>query len=287
MLDIQMNNSFKGRLRDGGDASAGEREQPASEREGHVLIIGYGPAGQLCAWAAEQAKLPYVVIEMNPDTVKKYRKAGKPIYYGDAERVYLLEHYGVRKARSMVIAVSDNEAAHGITQTSRHLNPSLHIISRARFMSEVGELQKQGADEVVAEEFETAVELATRLLTASRVSAQDIGTLIRQAREKNYPALRDMIINEINLHPIQQKIPHLVMQEFVVERGSPLDGGSFEEAGVRAAVGVTVVALKREDSFIEHPDENFRFASGDEAYAFLSLEDAETARSFFSASAPA
>ncbi len=249
--------------------------------EGHTLIIGYGPAGKLCSWGAAQAKLPYVVIEMNPDTVRACRRAGVPIYYGDAEHMSILEHHGIHRAAGLVIAISDPEAVYSITQTARHLNKDLHILSRVRFMSEIDALKKEGADEVVAEDFETSVELLTRFLAANHVPGPEIGALVRRVRAKTYQAVRDTVVNEMSMDLLQEQMPLLVMKPFTVGKGSPLDGKTFREAGVHDAVGVTVVALKRAGRLIKHPSEDFRFQPDDEAYGFLSLDDIEAVGKFF------
>lgn len=264
-------------------ASRLEPSKDERELECRSMIIGYGPAGKLCAWAAEQTKIPYVVIEMNPETVHESRKQGVPIYFGDAEHPSILEHHGLARARSMVIAVSDPEAVRAITQNSRHLNRDLHIIARARYMAERDEIRGLGADEVVAEEYEASIEILTRFLAANRVPGPEIGALVRRVREKNYQALKDTLANELSVDALQKEMPMLIMKPLIIGKGAPLDGKTFREAAVHAAVGVTVVALKRDGNLIRHPDEDFRFAADDTAYAFLSMDDIDAVSAFFTA----
>jgi len=50
----------------------------------HLIIVGFGINGRNVARAAKAAGIPYVITEMNPETVRNEKAAGEPIYYGDA-----------------------------------------------------------------------------------------------------------------------------------------------------------------------------------------------------------
>ncbi|MDT8274033.1 MAG: cation:proton antiporter, partial [Desulfomonilia bacterium] len=142
--------------------------------EDHLIIIGYGINGRNVSRAARFAGIPYLILEMNPETVRSERAKGEPIYYGDATQHAILEHVGVRKARVLVIAIPDAAAVRKITSTARSLNGSLHIIARTRYVSEVDPLYQLGADEVIPEEFETSIEIFSRTLAKYLIPHDDI-----------------------------------------------------------------------------------------------------------------
>ena len=52
----------------------------------HLIIVGFGVSGRNLARAAKTGEIPYVIIEMNPETVRRERQSGEPIFYGDALR---------------------------------------------------------------------------------------------------------------------------------------------------------------------------------------------------------
>ncbi|MBC7293434.1 MAG: cation:proton antiporter, partial [Thermoleophilia bacterium] len=54
--------------------------QEEAEVSDHLLIIGFGINGRNLARAAREVGIPYVVIEMNPDTVRKETVRGEPLY---------------------------------------------------------------------------------------------------------------------------------------------------------------------------------------------------------------
>lgn len=63
-----------------------------------------------------------------------------------------------------------------------HLNPGACLIVRARHVQEVKELRRLGADEVIPEEFETSVEIFSRVLSRYLVPQDEIERLIAQVR---------------------------------------------------------------------------------------------------------
>ena len=87
------------------------------------------------------------------------------VFYGDAVRREVMQHIGVEKARILVIAISDLSATRHIVAQARELAPNLHIIVRTRYMSELQELYRLGANQVIPEEFETSIEIFSRVLT--------------------------------------------------------------------------------------------------------------------------
>ena len=132
------------------------------------------------AKAAKAARIKYMVIEMNPETVIKEKQGGEPIFFGDAAYDAVLEHAAVDRARVMVITVPDIMATRGIVRAARGLNPSLHIIARTRYMREITTLMELGADDVVTEEFESAIEIFTMVLLKYLTPRQEIEQLIAE-----------------------------------------------------------------------------------------------------------
>jgi len=144
-----------------------ETRSAETSAKDHLVIIGYGLNGRNLARAAKAASVPYVIIEMNPDTVAEEKAKGQPIHYGDATNEKVLEHANVGEARIVVIAISDAGATRRITAAVREMNPKVHIIVRTRYLKEMGPLYDMGANEVVPEEFETSLEIFARVLKST------------------------------------------------------------------------------------------------------------------------
>jgi CPA2 family monovalent cation:H+ antiporter-2 len=163
--------------------------EETSHASDHVVIIGYGLNGRNLALALKRVSIPYVVIEMNPETVSKERKRGEPILYGDASTPEILDHAGIRRARVLVIAVSDPSSIRRSTELARRMHPALHIIVRTRYLQEMMPLMDLGANEVVPEEFETSLEIFSRTLRKLLVP-RDVGALRPRGARHGYGALR-------------------------------------------------------------------------------------------------
>jgi CPA2 family monovalent cation:H+ antiporter-2 len=129
----------------------------------HVIICGYGPIGRDVAVFAGQHGMDYVAIELNPRTVQEHAGKGVPIFYGDFSNARVLEHAGIDRARALVVTAPDMAAGHRAVKLARALNPDLLIVARTRYQGQAEGLLRDGANEVIEEEFETAVEVVARL----------------------------------------------------------------------------------------------------------------------------
>ena len=63
-----------------------------------------------------------------------------------------------------MVAINDAAATRRIAGAVRRLNPKAQLIVRTRYLQEMNSLYQLGADEVIPEEFETSVEIFTRVL---------------------------------------------------------------------------------------------------------------------------
>ena len=80
----------------GKEASSPEAEQQkASTLKDHLIIVGFGISGKHLAQVAKESGIPYTILEMNPETVSRYKNK-EPISHGDASQPVILEHLGVR-----------------------------------------------------------------------------------------------------------------------------------------------------------------------------------------------
>jgi len=136
------------------------------KKSNHVIIVGFGLNGRNLARVLKDSDIPYVVLELNPDAVRKSKRKGEPIYYGDGTSPEMLRKLGILWARVLVIAISDPSATRRIVEIARMENPRIHIMVRTRYVSEIEELVSLGADEVRKEGYRT---LRTDLTAKTRV----------------------------------------------------------------------------------------------------------------------
>ena len=247
----------------------------------HLIILGFGVGGRLLARAARMAGIPYVILEMNPDTVRHYAAEGEPIHHGDAIHPAVLHQLGISRARVLAIVVSDPTAVRAVTEIARHLNPQVHILARTRFLGEVAALKELGASDVIPEEFETSIEIFSRVLSKYLAPVGDITRFTHEVRAENYEMLRTTGVGGASLASLQQHMPDLTITVYTVEKESPLEDTSLLDAGLRQKAGVTVAAVARGDELFAHPGGEFRFAAEDRVYLFSSPVEAAAAAPLF------
>src|SRR5436853_477673 len=140
----------------------------------HVIVAGYGLNGRNLTAALRSISAPYLIVELNAQTVRKARTEGEPAFYGDATRDEILHALGIDRARLFVIAISDPSATRRMVRVARALNPKVYIIARTRYLVEIPELTRLGANVVIPEEFETSIEIFSRVLARYNVPRDEI-----------------------------------------------------------------------------------------------------------------
>lgn len=221
--------------------------------EDHLVIIGYGLNGKNLSRAAAYAGIPYIILEVNADTVRKERLKGEPIYYGDATHELVLKHINVDKARVVVIAISDSAATRRVTYMARKLSPLAHIIVRTRFVADMHDLYELGANEVIPEEYETSIEIFARVLTRYMVPHDQIETYVESVRREGYEMLRSLSRAELKINEENAAFMGMEITSLKVPYNSALAGRKIEDMELRKKYGVTVVAIQREKKVIPNP----------------------------------
>jgi CPA2 family monovalent cation:H+ antiporter-2 len=147
-------------------APSSDEDDATRQLHDHVIIAGWGVSGEELGHALRAAGIPYVVVDLNPQTVRQASADGEPMVYGDVTAPDVLEHLGIHRARMLVMVINDPDAAERGVRTARRLAPTLPILVRARFVASVDGLFKAGATDVVPAELEAAVEVTARVLLA-------------------------------------------------------------------------------------------------------------------------
>lgn len=238
-------------------------DQAKKKLENHLVIVGYGLNGTNVARAARRVNAPYTIIELNPELVQDARRANEPIYFGDATNEAVLEHAGIDTARTAAIVISDAIATRRIVATIRQLNPRIHIIARTRFVSEMEELYRLGADQVIPEEYETSVEIFTRVLQAYDLPQEEIWEFSESIRAEGYGMLRSPSPESGRKGTIQLDLPQMEIESVRVEAGAESTSCSVAQLNVRKRFGVTILAVRRGSEVLPNPDPNEKLQAED------------------------
>jgi CPA2 family monovalent cation:H+ antiporter-2 len=241
-----------------------EHDEFPEKIKDHVIIIGFGLNGQNLARVLKEAEIPYVVLELNIGTVREMKRQGEPIYYGDGTKADVLHRLGIDTAKILVIAISDPSSCRNIVTTARNINPKLFIIARTRYAAEVDDLLQLGANEVIPEEFETSIEIFSRVLAKYQRPKNEIFNFADMIREDGYRVLRHTKTSARK--PLFDKcavLSDVTIELFTIDSRSPVLGRSIEDLRFRTKTGATIIAIERNRQMHTSPDPKFSFEAGD------------------------
>lgn len=253
-------------------------------REGHVVIVGFGINGRNLARVLRESEIPYVVLELNSDVVRRMKRRGEPIYYGDGSSVEMLHKLGIHSARALVVAISDAASTRKIVQAARLENPDLHIIVRTRYLAEMDDLKKLGATEVIPEEFETSVEIFSRVLHHYAVPRNVINDYADSIREDNYRILRRIELPRKRLFEHESVLAGIETESFLLKEAMAISGSSIRDIRLRAETGVTIIAVQRDSTLHQNPSPEFVLLGGDVLFLIGKREDLHRAIEYLSGS---
>ena len=220
---------------------------------GHTIIAGYGLNGRNLARTLRATRIPYTVLEVNADTIRKARDEGEPIIYGDITREDTLLRAGADCARVIVFAISDFAATRIAIRFVRKINPSAFILVRTRYAAEVDELIMLGADQVIAEEFETSIEIFSRVLHQYHIPGNIIANQISLVRFDGYKMLRGISLDQEKINQVAAMFAAATVDNAQITSGAPCIGRSLRELDLRKVSGASVIAIVRDGAAITNP----------------------------------
>jgi len=246
-----------------GKTKVSDKEGIPRKRHDHVIIVGFGLNGRNLAKVLKEAEIPYVILEMNSDTVREMRKKGEPIHYGDGSSKEILHKMGIERARLLVVAISDPVSTRRIVSIARQANADVYIIVRTRYLIEVDDLKSLGADEVIPEEFETSIEIFSRVLHRYSFPRNAILDMIDKIRSNSYTALRGVELPRHKLFEKYEWLPEIEIDGYRIPEDSHLNEKTIKELQIRKKTGITVIAVRRGKSVHTNPEPDFRLKAED------------------------
>ncbi len=248
----------------------------------HVIVVGYGFNGQNVARVLGLLDVPFMVVELNPVGTRKLAEEGLPSLHGDATQVLVLEAAGLARAQALVVTVADATTCRQIVSVARRHRPDLSIIARTRYLREVEELHRLGADDVVPEEYETSLELAGRVLATYGTPDGLIEREKALLRESRYQTLSEGG-QPLAQHALRAVLSSIALEEVTVSERAVGGGRSLKELGVRERTGATVLALLRGRKLTGNPSADLRIDPSDVLIVAGTPQELDAARQLLAA----
>ena len=142
-----------------------EHVSPVSDDRYRILLVGYGPCGELVAQVLRRHDMEVVVLEMNIDTVTRLQNEGLPAIHGDASNRTILRMAGVEKAKAIIISSAAAPAVQ-IASSARSLNPDIRVVAHTNYIRVARAIVQAGDAHAFAGEAEVALAMSSHMLRA-------------------------------------------------------------------------------------------------------------------------
>jgi monovalent cation:H+ antiporter-2, CPA2 family len=186
-----------------------------------------------------------MVIELNPEIIRQERSTFRPNFmFGDAVQAEVLEHAGIRRARTLVVVVSEEEAIPRIIHTARQISPDVHILARTRRVRNAPFLLELGADEIISEEFEASLEIFSRALRNYNLPEEEIGYIISRMKKLGKTMFTKSTDGEAQLEDPRIIFNDRHVHTFRIEPGSEAEGKTLGELELPARFGIGEVGIR-------------------------------------------
>ncbi len=137
--------------------------------ENHTIVCGYGRNGRQAASKLKKYNKPCVIIEKNQDLLAEIETDGFLFIHGDATEDVSLVRAGIAKAENLITALPSDADNLYVVLSSRQLNTTANIVSRAKNESTEKKLKIAGANNVIMPDRIGGAYMASLLVTPDLV----------------------------------------------------------------------------------------------------------------------
>ena len=230
-LGVLIESLFEGRL---DDQIRRRRMQKQIDRlSGHVVLCGFGQVGRAIHRELSTAGRKVVVVDR-----RELEDEGLPLnVIGEATDDDVLVAAGLQRASTLVLALDSDVDNLYVALTARSMCPSLFIVARSNNSSGEPKLRQAGVDRVV---------------NAHEIGGSRMAALVLQ------PDVVEFL--DVVMHDEELEV-HL--EETRVVSGGPYAGRALSACKIAESTGATVLAVRRNESFVTNPPDHFVRAADD------------------------
>jgi CPA2 family monovalent cation:H+ antiporter-2 len=230
----------------------------------HLVIIGKDASALKLSMMAKYNNLRHVSIIFDPSLAREKMNDGDLVVYGDAVNEPILLKAHVDTADIVAISVGSIIPCMAIIEKVRQVNKNAYILVRSTLIENVGQLYRVGADQVLPEKLEIAIDLLNRILVKRLIPQKEVNQILTHIRSTSLGVFTEK--DQINKPSILDEFSNINITAVTVEPGSQVEGKSLIEIDLRKKTGVTLLAIRRGSDVIEHPVPETVFHKNDIAY---------------------
>jgi CPA2 family monovalent cation:H+ antiporter-2 len=230
----------------------------------HLVIIGKDASAIKLSQMAQMNNMQHISIIFDPALAREKMNNGDTVVYGDAVNEPILRKAHVDTADIVVVSVGSLIPSMAILEKVRRINKNTFILARGTLIQNVELLYKTGADQVLPEKLEIAIDLLNRILVKRLIPQKEVNRILTHIRNTSLGAFSEKdIVNQLS---VLDEFPNINISAVTVEPGSQAENKSLLEIDLRKMTGVTLLAIRRNAEIIEHPVPETVFISDDIAY---------------------
>ncbi|WP_421242030.1 cation:proton antiporter [Aeromonas enteropelogenes] len=251
-----------------------EVAQSGLSKTQHVIIAGFGRAGQTCARFLKLEEIPFLALDLDPERVSEAKLAGEQVAFGDASRRDILLAAGLLRARLVIITFDDRKRVEAMLALIRELAGDLKVLVRTRDDSFLEQLKQAGAFEVIPESQEGALMLVSHLLVNCDIPLGRVIRRMEHERSSQYRFLHgfywgDQSASNMEADQLLERLHPLLLHDQAWAVGREVQELPLGE--------VRIKEVQRGDQTLE-PRAELRLAAGDRLILFgtaVAMEQAE------------
>jgi len=220
--------------------------------EDHAILCGFGRVGREVADALDVFRIPYTVVDLDPEVIAVARQRAAAVTFGESGSEPVLRAAGVERTRLVVVSIPDFDAASRCVQTVRRLRPDVPILVRVHQGRFHALMAVAGATTIVQPEMEAGLSMARYSLDHLDVKHRLSRRYIEQKRASQSMALRD------------GNTPRTIATREITMSQHHATDGYLTVANLRARTGVTIASVQRlEGDHIVDPAPDKEIRPGD------------------------
>ncbi len=223
----------------------------------HVIIAGYGMIGQHLARVLNEIRIPFIVVERDGVRLKNAMMHQAPVLYGDSSHRDTLQRAKIGEARMLVVSLPDLKTMDQVVRLSRLLNPDIYILVRTSSDAPVEPLTEAGANLVIPEEFETSIEIFTRVLREFRIPNNIIEQQVELVRLEGYSMFRGLSLNAESLNKFSTYLTASLTESVPLGEGDWATGKTLGDLDLHKQTGARLIAVVRSGEVHANPDSSF------------------------------
>ncbi|WP_421260754.1 monovalent cation:proton antiporter-2 (CPA2) family protein [Aeromonas jandaei] len=195
-----------------------EVAQSGLSKSQHVIIAGFGRAGQTCARFLKLEEIPFLALDLDPERVSEAKQAGEQVAFGDASRRDILLAAGLLRARLVIITFDDRKRVEAMLALIRELAGELKVLVRTRDDSFLEQYKQAGAFEVIPESQEGALMLVSHLLVNCDIPLGRVIRRMEHERSSQYRFLHgfywgDQSANNLEADQLLERLHPLMLHD--------------------------------------------------------------------------